>query len=169
MVFCQHCGIDIPDRVLFCRKCGQSQSISPTSGDAAAAVAPARIPALLKSPAPKINTGIVAYQYRRRPVEKIMAFAASLTAVCWFLWSNRDISNAAGTGLLFGVFAPFVVTMLGTSAVTEGWLLTGITILIGINYGLAGLGMSFLGFLIFSGFLVALLTVSNRLFFNADK
>jgi hypothetical protein len=50
-MFCLHCGSEVPDESKFCRKCGQSQSVS-TSGGAAAAVAPARV----ATPAPVTAT-----------------------------------------------------------------------------------------------------------------
>lgn len=42
-MFCSKCGVDLPEDSQFCRKCGQAQSVAPTSAGAAAAVAPARI------------------------------------------------------------------------------------------------------------------------------
>jgi hypothetical protein len=48
-MFCSKCGTDLPADSRFCRSCGQTLGVVSTGGGAAAAVAPARIPA----PAPK--------------------------------------------------------------------------------------------------------------------
>jgi zinc-ribbon domain len=44
-MFCTKCGTDLPDDSRFCRSCGQTLGVFSTGGGAAAAVAPARIPA----------------------------------------------------------------------------------------------------------------------------
>jgi hypothetical protein len=100
--------------------------------------------------------------YQRR-LEKILAFAISISVVIWFLWQNDSVSRDGGTGLLLGVMAPFFVTMIGVSAHTEGWMLTAITILIGIRYGMAGLGMSLLGFASFTAVSVAIMALVNSI------
>ncbi len=44
-MFCAKCGTDLPDGSRFCRSCGQTLGVVSVGGGAAAAVAPARIPA----------------------------------------------------------------------------------------------------------------------------
>ncbi len=42
-MFCPKCGTELTDDSQYCRKCGNSVSVAPTSGGAAAAVAPAPV------------------------------------------------------------------------------------------------------------------------------
>jgi hypothetical protein len=44
-MFCAKCGADLPNDSRFCRSCGQTLGAVSVGGGAAAAVAPARIPA----------------------------------------------------------------------------------------------------------------------------
>ena len=44
-MFCSKCGCDLPDDSRLCRSCGQALGVVSIGGGAAAAVAPARIPA----------------------------------------------------------------------------------------------------------------------------
>ena len=44
-MFCAKCGADLPNDSRFCRSCGQTLGVVSVGGGAAAAVAPARIPA----------------------------------------------------------------------------------------------------------------------------
>jgi predicted amidophosphoribosyltransferase len=53
-VFCSKCGIDLTDDTRFCRGCGKTLDVVSIGGGAAAAVAPARIPA----PEPKSANAI---------------------------------------------------------------------------------------------------------------
>jgi hypothetical protein len=101
--------------------------------------------------------------YGRRLAEKLCAAAASIAAVIWFLWGNKSVSDAVSNGLLLGVAAPSFVMMIGLSPTTEGWILTAITILIGIRYGIAALGMSLVAYAIFTVALVAALTIGNNI------
>jgi uncharacterized membrane protein YvbJ len=51
---CTKCGVDLPNDSRFCRSCGQTLGVVSVGGGAAAAVAPARIPA----PGPKSGNAI---------------------------------------------------------------------------------------------------------------
>jgi len=53
-MFCAKCGTGLPDGSRFCRSCGQTLGVVSVGGGAAAAVAPARIPA----PEPKSSDAI---------------------------------------------------------------------------------------------------------------
>jgi hypothetical protein len=101
--------------------------------------------------------------YGRRLIEKLCAAAASIAAVIWFLWGNKNVSDAVSNGLLLGIAAPSFVLMIGLSATAEGWTLMAITILIGIKYGIATLGMSLVAYAIFTVALVAALTIGNNI------
>ncbi len=52
-MLCSSCGVDLPNGSQFCRYCGRTQRVASTSGGAAAAVAPARIPTPVVAPQPK--------------------------------------------------------------------------------------------------------------------
>lgn len=57
-MFCSKCGTDLPGDSLFCRSCGQTQTVVSTGGGAAAA--PARIPISVSKPKGKSAIWIVA-------------------------------------------------------------------------------------------------------------
>lgn len=101
--------------------------------------------------------------------EKILAFAICATVVTCFLWKNPAISSAASTGLLFGIMAPFFISMTGTSAQMEGWLLLLATILVGIKYGVTALCTNLLGFVIYAIVLFAVLALSNEFKSNRES
>jgi hypothetical protein len=107
--------------------------------------------------------GKLGYRFGNRPIEKIIAFGVTGTAIVWFEWKNHSISLAAGTGLLLGVLAAFFINMLGVSAMFEGWLLMAAVIFIGLKFGAAALGMSLLGWLFFTAIYLGVVSLSNRL------
>ncbi|MGO9866040.1 MAG: zinc ribbon domain-containing protein, partial [Terriglobales bacterium] len=66
------CGVDLPDDSQFCRKCGQAQGVTPTIGETAAAVAPARVPFAAKT---KSSTLL-----------KVACGLPIFFLICWIVW-----------------------------------------------------------------------------------
>lgn len=71
-MYCPKCGSEQPNDSQFCRNCGQAQSVASTSGNAAAAVAPARIP--LAAPQPQGSQA------------KWVLGILLLVVICWAGW-----------------------------------------------------------------------------------
>jgi hypothetical protein len=103
------------------------------------------------------------YRYGNRPIEKIVAFGLSMAAVLCLAWKNQSLSVGAGTGLLLGVLATFIINMLGVSAMSEGTLVMLAVVVIGLKFGAAAFGMSILGWLMFSVVYVVVVSLTNRM------
>jgi hypothetical protein len=85
-----------------------------------------------------------------------------MAVVICFAWKNQSLARRAGTGLLLGVLATFIVNMLGVSASSEGWVLVAAMVLIGLKFGAAAFGMGLLGWLLFTLLMFGMLLLSNR-------
>jgi hypothetical protein len=75
-MYCHKCGMEQPNESQFCRNCGVSQSVASTSGGAAAAVAPARIPAT----APQVQGSST--------LLKVICGLPLFILICWIVWQS---------------------------------------------------------------------------------
>ena len=102
------------------------------------------------------------YRHGNRPVEKTVAFALTLTIIFWFVWKNRNLSLAAGTGLLDGATASFFIRMLGLhrESIKIALLMVAL-VLIGLKYGAIASATGFLGSLIFTGFMIGMVLLGS--------
>jgi hypothetical protein len=108
------------------------------------------------------------YRFGRRPVEKTIAFIAS--AVIYFGCAILAAAHLSGSMLVagfFGMFAGYLLGILEVSAMTEGWLIPVALILIGLKYGFSGLGMAFVGWLLFACLTLVVLALANTILYRS--
>jgi hypothetical protein len=90
LMYCPRCGTEQQSDAQFCRRCGAAQSVASasvasTSGGAAAAVAPARIP--VAAPLRQKNSNTLL---------KVLCGLPLLFILCWILWQeNQNASKAS--------------------------------------------------------------------------
>jgi hypothetical protein len=85
-----------------------------------------------------------------------------MAVVIWFAWKNQSLFRDAGSGLLLGVSATFIVNMLGISPMSEARLLMATIVLIGLKFGVAAFGMALLGWVLLTGLMFGTLLLVNR-------
>jgi hypothetical protein len=108
------------------------------------------------------------YRFGRRPVEKTIAFVASAVIYFWVaVLAAAHVSGAMLVAGFLGMFAGYVLGILDVSAITEGWLIPVALILIGLKYGFRGLGMAFVGWLLFACLTFVVLLVANAVFYRS--
>jgi hypothetical protein len=107
------------------------------------------------------------YYLGNRPVERIIAFVLTMAAVFWYAVNYHSaLSDETLAGFLYGVFACFLVTMMGLSMTLEGSLYMIVTILIGIKYGVKGAVAGFLGWALVRIVMVLLIMLANIIFWR---